>query len=42
MAIDDKAFVRLNYTGKVKETGDVFDTTYEEVAEEAGDRKSVV
>ena len=36
MAIDDKAFVRLNYTGKVKETGDVFDTTYEEVAEEAG------
>ena len=36
MAIDDKAFIRLNYTGKVKETGDVFDTTYEEVAEEAG------
>ena len=36
MAIDDKAFVRLNYTGKVKETGDVFDTTYEEEAEEAG------
>ena len=36
MAIDDKAFIRLNYTGKVKETGQVFDTTYEEVAEEAG------
>jgi peptidylprolyl isomerase/FKBP-type peptidyl-prolyl cis-trans isomerase SlyD len=36
MAIDDKAFIRLNYTGKVKETGDVFDTTYEDVAEEAG------
>ena len=36
MAIDDKAFIRLNYTGKVKETGEVFDTTYQEVAEEAG------
>lgn len=36
MAIDENAFIRLNYTGKVKETGDVFDTTYEEVAEEAG------
>lgn len=28
--------VRLHYTGKVKETGEVFDTTYEEVAKEAG------
>ena len=35
MPIDDKDFVKLNYTGKVKETGDVFDTTYEDVAEEA-------
>lgn len=36
MPIDDKDFVKLNYTGKVKETGDVFDTTCEDVAEEAG------
>lgn len=36
MPIDDKDFVKLNYTGKVKETGEVFDTTYEDVAEEAG------
>ncbi|WP_455645293.1 FKBP-type peptidyl-prolyl cis-trans isomerase [Methanosphaera sp.] len=36
MPIDEKDFVKLNYTGRVKETGDVFDTTYEEVAEEAG------
>ncbi|NJF24893.1 peptidylprolyl isomerase [Thermococcus sp. Bubb.Bath] len=28
--------VRLQYTGKVKETGEIFDTTYEEVAKEAG------
>ncbi|ASJ07063.1 peptidylprolyl isomerase [Thermococcus pacificus] len=28
--------IRLHYTGKVKETGEVFDTTYEEVAKEAG------
>lgn len=28
--------VRLHYTGKVKETGEVFDTTYEETAKEAG------
>lgn len=36
MPINDKDFVKLNYTGRVKETGDVFDTTYEEVAQEAG------
>lgn len=36
MAIDENAFIRLNYTGKVKETGEVFDTTFEDVAEEAG------
>lgn len=28
--------VRLSYTGKVRETGEVFDTTYEEIAKEAG------
>jgi len=28
--------IRLNYTGKVKETGEIFDTTFEEVAKEAG------
>lgn len=36
MAIEEGDFIRLNYTGKVQETGDIFDTTYEEVAEEAG------
>lgn len=36
MPIDEKDFIKLNYTGKIKDTGDVFDTTYEEVAEEAG------
>ncbi|NJD99425.1 peptidylprolyl isomerase [Thermococcus sp. LS1] len=28
--------IRLHYTGKVKETGEIFDTTYEEVAKKAG------
>ncbi|WP_457752151.1 FKBP-type peptidyl-prolyl cis-trans isomerase [Thermococcus sp.] len=28
--------IRLNYTGKVKETGEIFDTTFEEVAKDAG------
>jgi len=28
--------IRIHYTGKVRETGEVFDTTYEEVAKEAG------
>ena len=36
MAIDNGDFVRVNFTGKVKETDDVFDTTYDEVAQEAG------
>lgn len=36
MAINNGDFVRLNFTGKVKETDEIFDTTYEEVAEEAG------
>lgn len=35
MAINNGDFVRLNFTGKVKETGDVFDTTYEDVAKDA-------
>lgn len=35
MAIENGDFVRLNFTGKVKETEDVFDTTYEEIAKEA-------
>ena len=36
MAIDNGDFVRVNFTGKIKETDDVFDTTYDEVAQEAG------
>ena len=36
MAIQDGDFVRVNFTGKIKETDEVFDTTLEEVAEEAG------
>lgn len=36
MAIKEGDFIRLDYTGKVKETGDIFDSTSEEVAEEAG------
>lgn len=36
MPIVDKDFIRLNYTGKIKETGEIFDTTLEDVAEEAG------
>ncbi|GAB6101926.1 peptidylprolyl isomerase [Thermococcus atlanticus] len=28
--------VRLHYTGKIKETGEIFDTTFEETAREAG------
>ena len=36
MAIKKGDFIRLNYTGKVQETGDIFDTTFEEIAEEAG------
>ena len=36
MPIDEKTFVKMDYTGRVKETGDVFDTTVEEVAKEAG------
>ena len=36
MAIDNGDFVRVNFTGKIKETDDVFDTTYDEIAQEAG------
>ena len=36
MAIDNGDFVRVNFTGKAKETDEVFDTTYEEIAQEAG------
>ena len=36
MAIDNGDFVKVNFTGKIKETDDVFDTTYEEIAQEAG------
>ena len=36
MAVKEGDFIRLEYTGKVQETDDVFDTTDENVAEEAG------
>lgn len=36
MPLEEKDFIKLNYTGKIKETGEIFDTTYDEVAEEAG------
>ncbi len=36
MAVKEGDFVRLDYTAKIQETGDVFDTTNEEVAKEAG------
>ncbi len=36
MAIDNGDFVRVNFTGKIKETDEVFDTTYDEIAQEAG------
>ena len=35
MAIKDGDFIRLEFTGVIKETGDIFDTTNEEVAKEA-------
>lgn len=35
MAINDGDFVRVNFTGKIKENDEVFDTTYEEIAQEA-------
>ncbi len=36
MPIKNGDFVKINFTGKIDETGDVFDTTYEDVAKEAG------
>ena len=36
MAIDNGDFVRVNFTGKIKDADDVFDTTYDEIAQEAG------
>lgn len=36
MAINNGDFVRLNFTGKIKENDEIFDTTFEDVAKEAG------
>ncbi len=36
MPVKNGDFIKLEYTGKVIETGDIFDTTNEEVAEEKG------
>lgn len=36
MSIENKNFIKLEFTGKIKETGDVFDTTSEEIATETG------
>lgn len=36
MKVAKKDVIRLHYTGRIKETGEVFDTTYEDVAKEAG------
>jgi len=36
MKVQKGDVIRLHYTGKVKETGEIFDTTSEEVAKEAG------
>jgi FKBP-type peptidyl-prolyl cis-trans isomerase 2 len=36
MKVQKGDVIRLHYTGKVKETGEIFDTTYEEIAKEAG------
>jgi len=36
MVLEKGDFVKISYTGRVKDTGEVFDTTNEEVAREAG------
>ncbi|ADC47751.1 peptidyl-prolyl cis-trans isomerase [Methanobrevibacter ruminantium M1] len=36
MAIQDGDFVRVDFTGSIKETDEIFDTTSEDIAEEAG------
>ncbi|MEE8401870.1 MAG: FKBP-type peptidyl-prolyl cis-trans isomerase [Candidatus Hydrothermarchaeaceae archaeon] len=35
MVLENGDFVRINYTGKIKESGEVFDTTIEKVAKES-------
>ncbi|WP_297090153.1 peptidylprolyl isomerase [Thermococcus sp.] len=36
MKVQKGDVIKLHYTGKVKETGEIFDTTFEDVAKEAG------
>ena len=36
MAIEKGDFIKINFTGKIKSTGDVYNTTIEEIAQEAG------
>lgn len=36
MTLKEKDFVQIEYTGKLKETGDVFDTTDEKTAKDSG------
>ncbi|NJE26035.1 peptidylprolyl isomerase [Thermococcus sp. MV5] len=36
MKVAKKDVIKLHYIGKIKETGEIFDTTYEDVAKEAG------
>ncbi len=36
MVLEKGDFVRISYTGRIRDTGDVFDTTSEKVAKEAG------
>lgn len=36
MPVNNGDFIKLEYTGKITETGDIFDTTVEELAEENG------
>ncbi|MFA4661796.1 FKBP-type peptidyl-prolyl cis-trans isomerase [Pyrococcus kukulkanii] len=36
MKVEKGDVIRLHYIGKVKETGEIFDTTYEDVAKDAG------
>jgi len=36
MAISKGDFIEIEFTGKIKDTGEVFDTTYKKIAEDAG------
>ena len=36
MTIKKGEFIQIDYTGKIQETGDIFDTTIQQVAEDAG------